>query len=295
MSISQYKKHAETLLLRMQFFCLDPKYSNYTEICEYPKIQHEQSEYLDIWKLACLTQYGLLWDIPEDEWEEHKKEFADETHKLYSRLLIRPTSVNLDRMWYIFFATGDINALRAAFEVSGNSDAKKDLQIAASDQFANFRDEYQRKIDDALKKDPNYFRNHEVFHDVPEEENSMISAQTVFDRFQQEINSATQRLEDGDEGEVRGILTRLGVEEEDSNRSSVDKFMSNMFGSTDGVDMNDEAPEGETEEEKEMRMKEKDRIGKLAVRFDEIAKDVLKDKYVTKSNEDTPRRNRHRK
>lgn len=267
--LQEYKNHAEMLVLRMQFFCLDPKYANYKEICAYPKIQHDQSEYIGIWKLACLTQYGKFWDIPESELLESKRAFTEEMRKLSSRLLIRPTSGNLDRMWYVFFATGDINALRAAFEVSGNGSAKKDLRIAASDQFANFRDEYKRRIQDALDKDPNYFRNHEI---------PMLDTQTVFDRFQAEIDKATAKLDD-DDPEVRGVLTRiggLGVEDVEAG--------------TDGAD----GADGTTEpaEPKAGNVKEEKRISDLANKFDEIAKDVLGDKYMTKS---TAAPKKHRK
>ena len=294
MSVASYKKHAETLLLRMQFFCIDPKYSNYCEIIEHKKIQNEQSAYIDIWKLACITQYGILWNLPENEVAETRKKFEQEMRTLYARLLMRPTSTNLDRMWFVFFATGDINALKAAFEVSGNQSAKPDLQIAASDQFSNFRDEYRDQINNALEKDSEYFRKHETVVDLADDDNPMWQTQTVFDRFQEQIDAAMQQLDTSQNGELQGVLSRLGAGS-DSDRGerndgspSVDEFMNDMFG--DASD-DDDATENMTKEEKE----EHERVKKMGMRFDEIAKDVLKDRYVTKDAPSSRRAHRNTK
>lgn len=280
-TVQQYKNQTETLVLRMQFFCLDPKYANYKEICANPKIQHDQSQYIDIWKLACLHQYGKFWNIPETELIESETEFAKEMRKLSSRLLVQPTATNLDRMWYVFFATGDIGVLRAVFEVSGNDSAKKNLRIAASDQFANFRDEYRRRIQDALDRDPNYFRNHEI---------PIHNTQTVFDRFQEEIDKATAKL-DEDEPDVRGVLTRIVADAAEAAEAADDAGIDQNGENIDGTDIPESSGNrtGNGTENRtgtgvkiEKKNKEDKRISDLADKFDEIAKDVLGDKYLTK-------------
>jgi hypothetical protein len=270
------RKKNEELLLRMQFFCIDPKLSNYNEICSNSRIATEQGDYLLTWKMAALHQYGKQWDVPQEEWEENRAKFSAEMKKLYARLLIKPTSSMLDRMWFVFFATGDINALKAVFEVSGNETASRDLQIAASDQFSNFRDEYQRKINEALKRDTNYFHNHETVYGLSDGENMMLQSATVFDRFQQKLDVATKELErqKEEEDELIGKFTRTNADVEDENEGATDataeaarEFAEDLVGAE------------ETDEER----KERERMSKMSTRFDEIARDVLGSKYVTKS------------
>jgi hypothetical protein len=263
MNLSNYKNQEDVLVLRMQFFCLDPKRPNFDEICASKKIQNSQSEYLHIWKLACLTQYGQRWGLSESEWNEHKGEFSKELRKIYSRLLMKPTSSILDRMWYVFFATGDINALEAVFGVSGNTSANKNLQVSASTQFETFRDEYKRKIQEALDKDSNYFRNHETVYGMSDADNYMLSVQTVFTRFQDKIDKASSQLEDdGDGTEIKGILERLHGSDSTDTQEDIDTFVSNV------------SPEVTT--------KPSEHLEDLCKKFDAIAKDVLGDGYVTK-------------
>lgn len=284
MNIAKYKKLSEQLLLRMQFFCLDPKYSNYCEIIEHRKIQSEQSAYIELWKLACIDRYGKLWDIDESEVASAQNRFAKEMRNLNARLLMSPSSINLDRMWFVFFATGDLNVLKAAFEVSGNNAAKSELRVAASDQFLNFRDAYLEKIDQALKKDPDYFRNHETVAGLDDTENPLLRTQYVFDKFQEQIDAANTQLNNADDdddlnSQVHGILSRI-AHDSGSDDERADSDESEAEAESDESDM--------TPEEK----REYDRIKSMGVRFDEIAKDVLKDRYVTKEAKESKRRTR---
>jgi hypothetical protein len=176
---------------------------------------------------------------------------------------MKPTSSVLDRMWYVFFATGDINALEAVFGVSGNTSANKNLQVSASTQFETFRDEYKRKIQEALDKDSNYFRNHETVYGMSDADNYMLSVQTVFTRFQDKIDKASSQLEDDDDGtEIKGILERLHGSDSTDTQEDIDTFVSNV------------SPEVTT--------KPSEHLEDLCKKFDAIAKDVLGDGYVTK-------------
>jgi hypothetical protein len=259
------KKKNDELLLRMQFFCLDPKKINFDEICGNGRLAAEQSDYMGIWKMAAIHQYGEFWDYPSEDITKNKAEFEAELKRLYARLLVRPTSMILDKMWFVFFATGDINALENAFGVSGNESASKDIRNAASDQFAHFRDEYRRRINEALGKDPHYFRNHETVCGSDDAKNPMLQTKTAFDRFQKKLDDATQKLkemEDGEE-ELIGKFTHQGHENSDSENDDTD-------------DDEKGAVQGENGDENNEKML------KLSNRFDQIAKDVLGNKYVTK-------------
>jgi hypothetical protein len=176
-------------------------------------------------------------------------------------------------MWYIFFATGDINALKAAFEVSGNESASHDLQVAASDQFANFRDEYIRRINEALDHDSEYFRNHETVHGLPDHENMMLETATVFDRFQKMLDSATKeldRLKDEDEAIIAQFTHTGGADAEDTKDAKDTDATQAFVNELIGGDEDDADPERE-------------RMLEMSSRFDEIARDVLGKRYVTKS------------
>lgn len=282
MSIASIKKARETLVLRMQFFCLDPKKRNFYEICDDAGLQREMADYMPIWKMACIHQYGKFWDIQEEEYEENRKAFVQETKRLYSRLLISPSSIGLDRMWYLFFATGDINALEAAYSVAGNTSAKQNLREYAADRFTTFKEEYERKIAEALERDPNYFKRHETCAGEPDDENPMLQTEDVFDRFQVKIDQANRALEDmkeQEESELKSLISGLRAESAETDHSAnVQEFINDIVGPNDSDDS--KTPE------------ERDRLQKLGSRFDEIARDVLQNSYVTSGDEDKGKKRR---
>jgi hypothetical protein len=95
----------------------------------------------------------------------------------------------LDKMWYIFFATGELTALQAAFELAGNQKASPELINTSMNMFDTFKAEYQKKIN-SLSNDPNYFKNHK---------NPLtLDNSKVFDEFDRLLSKTTESLDDSE-------------------------------------------------------------------------------------------------
>ena len=117
LKMDAYKKQLETLTSKQQVFCLNPRYADFLEICNYTKLCNEQGPSFEIWRWCCLSKYGTAWGLlPIDE-AAHKKRL----HQLKTRLVMNPRRSILDQMWFCFFATGEFKYLRRAYEVGADS------------------------------------------------------------------------------------------------------------------------------------------------------------------------------
>lgn len=192
--IDQLRKNVELLTLRMQFFHLDPKYENYKEITENVKLCNEQSNVIEVWKNACIAEYGDIWDMfnPTFPKEQILLKYAADIQRLMKRFEQRPTSTLLDQIWYIFFATGDYNFLRTGFEAAGHPNSSKGLREDALTMFETIKNQYSEKITEAKQHDPNYFVN------------STIS----------NVRNAPLRWEELDK-EIQGKMTEIGETNDD--------------------------------------------------------------------------------
>jgi hypothetical protein len=195
--INELRKQLETDVLRMQFFCLDPKWENFNEICNNRKLASEQGENLDTWRDAAITTYGKAWNeiygvertgLSPTVLDQARERYHKNIRTISSRLLLRPNRANLDKMWYFFFATGNIHFLQACFETAGNSRAAHDLALTAADMFDTFRTEYKNKIEEAIAGRHNFFKEQLELYGV--------EASGVFEEFQKKITEAEDKIKD---------------------------------------------------------------------------------------------------
>lgn len=191
--IAQLKQEVETLTLRMQFFHLDPKWNNFKEICACRKLCNEQGHVIELWRLGCLAEYGEWWAGQYDDpllnqtaRGENLCKYSEQVEDLLSRIVKRPTSTMLDKIWYLFFATGNYNFLETAFHVGGNRQCKPGLRDDAVIMFDTIRSQYAQKIEETEKRQPDYFETHEL--------NIVRNAPNVWKRFSDELENANAEL-----------------------------------------------------------------------------------------------------
>lgn len=284
----QIKEQTELLTLRMQTFCLDPKWQNFIEIIYNKNIQNEQSDVFEYWKKACLAKYGYFWT----EWYEHEllepdvldeiiSETVDMSRRLQTRLQVQPRPVLLDRMWYLFFATGDLGCLREAYSVGG-SQSSKSLAINAVEMFQKFRNFYESKIADALRNDVNYFEHHEIAEIASELElpNPMAGLKDVFSKLDKSIEDAMNRLHEardvGDDisPEMQKVLdTTLDQKHLDFLKQFMTDDVEKSTSNKQRVDSKGKPiPDGYIEYTKRVEKKELKRLGSL---FDKIAEQTI--------------------
>jgi len=168
--MNRFKKDLETQTLRMQFFCLQPTYANYCEIRDNKKLRIEQGDSYDIWEKAVLATYWGVWvtrgELPESLGDANSLETQKRNHviafiraekNLLGKFKIKPTGIGLDRVWYLFFATGKSKYLNLAFETSGNCYITPTLQDTAIDMFQAVQTKYNDKIRETRESSPDYF------------------------------------------------------------------------------------------------------------------------------------------
>lgn len=163
--IAQFKKELETLTVRMQFFHLDPQYNHYQEIISHQKLCREQEHVIEGWKLACFVEYGEIWKMESFlnlNREQALSKYVKMVEELVKRHDARPSTMTLDRIWYLFFASGDYKYLKIGFETAGNVAASAGLRSDALKMFEQIREQYAEKIREAKDHDSNYFVNHQM-------------------------------------------------------------------------------------------------------------------------------------
>lgn len=197
-AIDKMKKETELRTLRMQFFHLDPKWENYIEIINDKKLCTEQTHIIDIWKMACLVEYGDSWPIEKDN--ELLLKYTNEVQNILARFEKRPTTVVLDQVWYLYFATGEYRFLKLSFESAGFVAATQTLRDDALLMFETIREKYMEKITEAKQHDPNYFVNHPVAN--------VRSAESNWIRLDEEIKVKMEQLgsEDPIDNEIDELI-----------------------------------------------------------------------------------------
>lgn len=204
--LAKQKQYVETLTMRMQFFHLDPKWHNFLEICEYKKIQIDQSHVMEIWKLGCLITFCDEWSEQYDHpWlnQDHWNNFKTLEQSIMRRAINRPNTTVLDQVWYLYFATGDYKYLKAAFEIAGNENAKADLRETAIEMYANIRERYLEKTADLPEHSYNWEKLNAVINDKKE---LVSSDEELTDLIEQIQDSKYEFVEDPYEQKInRGM------------------------------------------------------------------------------------------
>ena len=206
--IQQYKDELETKTLQMQFFCLDPQWVIYKDICNYPKLQIEQSAIHTVWKIAALAVNGVRWrsergvDIDGNELDSCPPELTRTSIKnavvgfikLHSQILMRwkrnPKTVDLDRIWAMFFATGRYRYLELGFTAAVSNDAgQAKLADDAMTTYEAIRNAYADKIYKLEHEHP-YWNKHRLIESVYDCLSALETLDTEIQLRSDRLNSA---------------------------------------------------------------------------------------------------------
>lgn len=140
----------------VKFFCLNPKYEIYKK---------SGARNGDIWDVSVLATYGEIYQkngIVIDNLDRFKNKFKKTVNKISTSLLNKPNRKNLNKIWQIFFVTGELQFLQIAYNVTKNPKASQTLKDFASQLFDEYRESYEVKITSILNNDPKYFINHPI-------------------------------------------------------------------------------------------------------------------------------------
>lgn len=143
-SIKKMKQQFEELSLKMQFFCLSPNEEVYRKICANKKIQIDIGNAFEAWRMAVNVKHKY------DEVDIH--EFRQLLDKLYRSAFEHAKASTVDSIWYMFFATGDVNILQGLYPALGDTKLPKKTRETFTDQWIQFCSEYKKKITNMLKE-----------------------------------------------------------------------------------------------------------------------------------------------
>lgn len=247
------KKEVETLTLKMQFFHLDPSKTDYLNIIGNTKLCNEQSNIIDVWKNACLAEYGETWGlcgVSDITKAENLIKYSNDIQNLLKRFEKRPTATLLDQIWYMFFATGNYNFLHIGYEAAGHPNSSNALRKDALTMFETIKEQYADKIATALQHDANYFKNHEY--------KNTQNAQKVWEDL---------------DFEIQGVMAELN-----NNREDIDAEINDILNKNKQYKFVSDADAKKTPEELEHEKK----LNKGAELFDKILEDINNAEKATK-------------
>jgi hypothetical protein len=209
--LKQYRKNVELLTKRMQFFCLDPQYNNFVEICNCNKLKSEQNHVFDIWKTTALACNGMRWISEFGERKDLNKNiirdalilFIKNDENVLKLFNENPTDTRLDRIYYMFFASGRYKYLKACYEAIVNEKAKKKFIDIAVQMYDTIQEEYSEKINIIRKRGVDDIK-------------SIIDCIDAFDKLNSEISTREKTLKkvnfDPTKHEVRDLGDLVGDE-----------------------------------------------------------------------------------
>lgn len=171
--IKAMKEKKATLLTQMQFFCLDPQFRIFEEICNTHSLSNG-GKFFDLWKMAVLATYGQIWleneyldpmknkyNVQKSNLFEFRQSYIDTKQKLLNKISKTPKLSDIDILCYAYFASGDANIILHVFKAGGNDQIKMDVREAIIDSYIQFMDEYRKKISN-IQNMPNYISGHEI-------------------------------------------------------------------------------------------------------------------------------------
>jgi hypothetical protein len=162
--IKNLHEQANELTLQMQVFCLDPNADVFNKCEANGRLKIEHGTNYELWRVGVLATYGPLWrkmsalgytkfDFANSfDHAKITKEYEDKVKKTIDRIMSKPTSGLLDCIWYLYFATGDCNFLKIAFESGTYATTNRFWQDVSIDTYIKFTDMYRKYIKDITEQ-----------------------------------------------------------------------------------------------------------------------------------------------
>jgi hypothetical protein len=148
---NKYKAQHDLLVKQMQFFCLEPSFEAFTAICASKKLQAEQAHVFDIWKSAALMCNGPRWlsdgSITKEDMKSALVEYVKNDKNVMDAFNAHPTDSRLDRIWFLFFATGRYKYLEAGYLAMITPGISSALADIAMQMYKTIKSNYDEQIE----------------------------------------------------------------------------------------------------------------------------------------------------
>ena len=152
--MAKYKKEAESVNDRIEDFFLNPSSEIYDKINCSTKLKNQLGDLYDIWSMSVICKYGTSWGIATSGFQD---KYDIELKRIYLLADVKPSENILYKLWYIFFATGELKPLEFAYKIAGNPGSSSRLRDTALDLYQKYRGSFSTteafvKLDEQIEK-----------------------------------------------------------------------------------------------------------------------------------------------
>jgi hypothetical protein len=238
-------------------FTLDPKPETFEALKGSMKARNILGDVYTSWEAAVLYKYHSKsgWEkyaLSAEKKKQLFEKFQKDTIDVISKLVAQPRLGLVHKAWGLFWATGEIKYLSAAFEAAGNQRSTNSLKREAIKIFTEAQDYYREHVNDFPDK---------VFPPCVaaflEFESQLADQQARLKKLHEEGNLGTQMVDTSPEG----VLKRE-AEEKRKQEDSIDELLKKIEGDEDD-------PEIKREKKKEKDLEEATEL------FDNIIQEVF--------------------
>lgn len=132
----------DLLTRKMQFFCLLPRRQAYKEVCNSTILQNREWDNFQVWSQAVRKFYGEQFPYPDFSVDVERKKFNKMEKKILRSNENKAKSQTLDKLWYLFFASGEVKYLKLAKDYIDRKDAGYQLRNTAKKLFDTVKEKY---------------------------------------------------------------------------------------------------------------------------------------------------------
>ena len=143
-------------------FCLKPDKKDFIEIIENNKIKIMEDDVFDIWYYAVLNKYDFDVPIKTKLIFISDENYKEMIKKIITNIMNNPSKILLDKVWRIFFATGDYYFQETAYQIIGHERASDDLRDYARVIYNEYKGLYINTILEYTKLKEKFTNNNIV-------------------------------------------------------------------------------------------------------------------------------------
>src|SRR3989344_1128619 len=158
--IKKLQEEYEYIIKKFQTFCLNPNNEDFKLIIECKKLQINEGDDYNIWLYAVINKHPEFMKYINESCVNisNFSSFNILSDEILSTVMKNPTKSRLDKVWHMFFATGEYKYQEICYQMMGHKDAKESLKKYSCDIYVNIKKLYKNEINE-LKKNSNWKHN----------------------------------------------------------------------------------------------------------------------------------------
>lgn len=152
-------------LLKMKTFCLDPSLATFKKICE-SKLRN--SDNFNIWKLACLYQYGEDWGLEYDPDDDTKLiqnvqvDFIIREQDISEKAISQPARKRALDAIHIYYALGQLKHIDLFYQCMGHYQLPQSTRLELVNIYRDTKEVFGDEINRLRGLNKDHFANYDM-------------------------------------------------------------------------------------------------------------------------------------